>query len=407
MQTCRLKSLAVGALFAVGAFNASLATDALSSSASAEEAGVQAPIVLAQFFNRGEPQGGGETAELLLRVDRLENQIRNLNGQLEQMQFQVRRTEEAMKKFQQDVDFRFQELSGGKGARPAPAAPAPGRRSDLGPDTSADVAEALPGPATAPMRDPGAMASASAPSTVPGGATPRGAGRRDVFDPAANPDAPGAPRPLGSPASASTPLPPVAARGGYPAGPLGVEDDADAPLDLSPDARRRTASGSLAPLGALPGSATPPARQPLTAPGAQVAPNTVTAALPPTTPRDEFDVALFALNQGQFDSAESTFKGFLQRYPKDRLTGEAVYYLGESYFKRGRHRDAAEQYLKISTDYPKTTHAPDALVRLGLSLEKLGAKEQACAFYSEVGRKYPAATTVKASAQREAKRAQC
>jgi TolA-binding protein len=47
------------------------------------------------------------------------------------------------------------------------------------------------------------------------------------------------------------------------------------------------------------------------------------------------------------------------------------------------------------------------MLRLGQSLEKLGAKEQACAFYAEVPRKFPAATTTKASAQREAKRAQC
>ena len=42
------------------------------------------------------------------------------------------------------------------------------------------------------------------------------------------------------------------------------------------------------------------------------------------------------------------------------------------------------------------------------SLEQLGAKEQACAAWGEVGRKYPnAAATIKASADREQKRAQC
>jgi tol-pal system protein YbgF len=118
-------------------------------------------------------------------------------------------------------------------------------------------------------------------------------------------------------------------------------------------------------------------------------------------------MAFFTLEQGRFDAAENGFRTFLQRYPKDSLSGEATYFLGESFFKRGKHRDAAEQYLKISTDFPKTTHAPDALLRLGQSLEKLGAKEQACAFYAEVPRKFPAATAIKASAQREAKRAQC
>ena len=169
-----------------------------------------------------------------------------------------------------------------------------------------------------------------------------------------------------------------------PAGPLGAESDPNAPLDLTGPRARRDATASV------------PAQ-----------PQTSMAALPATTPRDEFDVAVFTLEQGQFDSAENGFKTFLQRYPKDALAGEATYYLGESFFKRGKHRDAAEQYLKITTDYPKTAHAPDAMLRLGQSLEKLGAKEQACAFYAETPRKFPNATTIKASAQREAKRAQC
>ena len=87
---------------------------------------------------------------------------------------------------------------------------------------------------------------------------------------------------------------------------------------------------------------------------------------------------------------------------------DAVFYLGETYFLRNRYREAAEQYLKISTDYSKTAKAPDSLLRLGQSLDKLGAKEQACAAFAEVGRKYPNASAgLRATADREAKRVQC
>ena len=339
-------------------------------------AGVAAPqTASAQLFGR-QQEPAGDTAELTLRIDRLENQVRNLNGQLEQMQFQLRRSEEMLKKFQGDVDFRLQELQPKGGARPA--AGVPQRRSEIepemAPDNNAAVAEVIPAPAMVPRGG----------SALPGSATPRN-GRGDAFDPSANPDAPGAPRALGSAASASTP--PARA---IPSGPLGAENDPNAPLDLmGPRSRRDNVAG----LSAQPSMAQPPQAGP--------------AALPPTTPRDEFDVALFTLEQGQYDSAENSFKTFLQRYPKDTLSGEATYFLGESYFKRGKTRDAAEQYLKISTDYPKTAHAPDAMLRLGQSLEKLGAKEQACAFFAELPRKFPNATSAKASAQREAKRVQC
>jgi tol-pal system protein YbgF len=114
------------------------------------------------------------------------------------------------------------------------------------------------------------------------------------------------------------------------------------------------------------------------------------------------------LKQKQYETAEKSFTTFLQKNPKTRLTTDALYYLGESYYQRGRHREAAEQYLKISTDHGTSARAPDAMLRLGQSLSALGAKEQACATFSEVTRKYPnAATNVKAGAEREAKRVHC
>ena len=107
-------------------------------------------------------------------------------------------------------------------------------------------------------------------------------------------------------------------------------------------------------------------------------------------------------------SAEKSYASFLQKNPKNRLVPEAVFNLGESYFLRGRHREAAEQYLKISTTYSNSSRAPEAMLRLGQSLVSLGAKEQACASFGEVPRKYPnASASVKSSAEREAKKNAC
>ncbi len=98
----------------------------------------------------------------------------------------------------------------------------------------------------------------------------------------------------------------------------------------------------------------------------------------------------------------------MQKYPRDRLVPEATYFLGESYARLGRQREAAEQFLKLSTDYTKSSRAPDALLRLGVALNALGAKEQACATYQEVDRKYPAASPdVRAGVERELKRSRC
>src|SRR6266851_2343286 len=209
-------------------------------------------------------------------------------------------------------------------------------------------------------------------------------GRRgDAFDPAQNPNAPGAPHVLGSTGAppavgARAEEQPVGAPGGRGAG---------APLDLA----------TIAPPGApLPGL--PPRNA-----GASA------ATLPLSqTPRDEYDLAYGYVLRKDYALAEDGFRGFLSKYPSDRLAGDANYWLGESLFQRQRFRDAAEAFLNVSTKYESSGKAPDALLRLGQSLAALGEKEAACASLGEVLRKYPRASAgVKQGVEREQKRVRC
>jgi tol-pal system protein YbgF len=316
-----------------------------------------------------EATSGSDEASLLLRVERLEDQIRQMNGQIEQMQFDNRKLADQLREFRQDVDFRFQE--GGHKGLP--------KRADAG-----DISVAPP-PA-APL--PSDTQSAAIPET------PHSHDGHDAFDPSADPNAPGAPRPLGTtPPSSDLP----------PAGGSANAGDSDAPIDL-PSAGYNTAATPAAP--AAPG-ASPAQPQtssaPVTTPG-----GTVLASAETNPAKEEFDVALGYFKQKDYGDAEHSFSAFLDKNPKTRWTSDALYYLGETYYERGRQREAAEQYLKISTDYADSPRAPEAMLRLGESLQALGAKEQACATFSEVPRKYPnASAAVKAGAEREAKRSQC
>ena len=138
------------------------------------------------------------------------------------------------------------------------------------------------------------------------------------------------------------------------------------------------------------------------------APGAPASTLPPPGPREQLDASNLALRSGELDRAESGYKEFLQRYPTSRLAPEATFNLGDVFARRGRHREAAEQFLKVTTDFPTSAQAPQSLHRLGQSLERLGAKEQACAAWAEVPRKYPsAAQTIRAAAERDIKRASC
>jgi len=253
---------------------------------------------------RGAP---GSPNDLVVRIDRLENQIRQLTGAIEQLQFRNQQLEGQLRRVQEDAEYRFQEL----GAKGTPRTATPGRPP------------VAPGPTGA----------------VPGK-------RGDAFDPSQNPNAPGAPQPLGT---------------------------------------------NIA-------TATPPTNP--NAPG--------TVAITPGSPKDEFDFAYGYVARKDYALAEESLRAFLQKHPTDKLTPEAAYWLGESLFQRQKFRDAAETFLNVSTKYETSPRAPDALFRLGQSLAALGEKEAACASLGEVTRKFPrASANLKQSVEREQKRVRC
>jgi tol-pal system protein YbgF len=231
-----------------------------------------------------------------------------------------------------------------------------------------------------------------------------------VFDPAKNPNAPGAPRVLGTIPSgpqgggAAPPAPGSVAQSNpnYDDDEVGAPGGraAGAPLDLS------TLAGAAATDRALSqGGVTnePPQTPPPQGGGAQV------ATLPPSdSPRDNYDMAYGFMMRKDYALAEDGFRNFLRRFPGDRLVPDARYWLGESMFQRQRYRDAAEAFLGVSTKYETNARAPDALLRLGQSLAAMGEKEAACASLAEVLRKYPrASVAVRQGVDREQKRARC
>ncbi|WP_234680477.1 tol-pal system protein YbgF [Bradyrhizobium monzae] len=313
-----------------------------------------------------------------MRIERLENQLRQLTGQNEELQYRNRQLED-----------RIRQLEGGaQGAAPGqapnvaavpPAQVAPGYR----PQPPQQQQAAQPN-----YEQPQIAAPAPIVQEQPGPGAPGTRRRGDAFDPSQTPNAPGAPRALGGGQQ------PMSTQGGAPGG-----RGAGEPLDLSNNGGRYPQAAAPAQPGY------PPAQQgnPAQAGGPAL------ATLPPSaTPRDEFDLGIGYMQRKDYALAEQTMKNFTAKYPSDPLLGDAQYWLGESYFQRQQYRDSAEAFLAVTTKYDKSAKAPDALLRLGQSLAALKEKEAACAAFGEVGRKYPRASAgVKAAVDREQKRVKC
>ncbi len=59
-----------------------------------------------------------QEAQLTVRVQQLEDNVRTLTGQVEGLQFTLTQMQEQLQKMQDDNEFRFQQLEGGKGGAP-------------------------------------------------------------------------------------------------------------------------------------------------------------------------------------------------------------------------------------------------------------------------------------------------
>lgn len=331
--------------------------------------------------------------DLLVRIDQLEGQLRQLTGMVEQMQYRNAQLEAAVKRLQDDADYRSQGAARSPVAQARPAPP------------PAQVTAGIPAAAVAP----------AAPTATSGR-------RSDAFDPNANPNAPGAPRALGSiyanaPALRSDGGTPVIIAeepvGRVPGQPLDLGAMANtAPADQG-YARVAPPSGdpSYYPRGAPPTSAGIAPRNPPPAgpTGSQMALAAAPPTLPPSSmPRDVFDLGYGYLQRKDYGLAEETFRDFMRKYPSDRLAGDAQFMLGESLYQHQSYRDAADAFLTMSKRYETSPRAPNSLLRLGQSLAALNEKELACATFGEVGRKFPRAPTgVKQSVDREQKRLHC
>ena len=275
-------------------------------------------------------QGDNEGA-LSLRISKLENALRRATGQIEDLQNENRKLSQQLQKFREDVEYR---LSGKTGAAPTP--------------------------------EPTVVANAPGPQALP---RPR---RTDAFDPDANPNAPGAPRPMGTTAPS-------------------------APLTLSSHAPDAPAPPKLLPT---------PLPTPKQAPAEE--PPFVASSVPFSDSKEQFNAAIAAYKAGQYADAEALLKKYIDDNKGTAGVADAVFYIGETYMQRKRAREAAEQYLKVSTEYPKSRYAPDAMVRLGLALAQLGNNEQACATFVEVGKRYPTARAeVRRAADREIQARRC
>jgi tol-pal system protein YbgF len=146
------------------------------------------------------------------------------------------------------------------------------------------------------------------------------------------------------------------------------------------------------------------------APGA--AAGDVAAVVPPTTggetampdeggaPAEEirdYEEAFRRYRSADYPGAIDRFQVFLQTHPSSEYADNALFWMGDSYFKLNDYEQAAVAFDKVVKRFPDGNKVPDALYRQGVSLLEIGkrTKQQktytpaACQIFRRITDEYP------------------
>lgn len=265
----------------------------------------------------GGGSGGSTAADIEIRMEQIEAQMRDLTGKVEQIGNGLEQLKQRVEQINSDFGVRFDQLSGAGAA--GGGAPPPARAS----------------------ADSNRFAAAPAPAGMPPGTVvppPSGGGLNPIFN------------------------------------------------TLSP-----------------PGTA--PARPPGPPPGAEQANAEPRASGSPT---EQFNHAFGLLKQSDYAGAEAAFRAFIDAHPSDPLSGNAQYWLGQTYFARNKYPEAAAAFADSYKRFPKGPKAADNLLYLSLSLAKADQKKNACLALEQLDTSFPnAAPAIRQRAGTEKKRLGC
>jgi len=199
----------------------------------------------------------------------------------------------------------------------------------------------------------------------------------------------------------------------------GADDQNALPCNGTPAQSNPSASAAPAQMGPPPPSNTPIHLAP---PPGVLGTLPTGAPLPQTTaPQDgpplqtasidthpQFDAALNLLAKAQYDEARAAFRAFADAHPKDDLTPQAVYWVGDIAYVQKDYQNAAHAFAEEIKRFPSSPRAPESMLRLGQSLLAMNQKKEGCTFLAALPKTYPAASkTVQAQALGARKAADC
>ncbi len=104
---------------------------------------------------------------------------------------------------------------------------------------------------------------------------------------------------------------------------------------------------------------------------------------------DLYKDAYEALQKGNYEKARKKFEAFLKQYPNTELSGNAQFWIGETYYHKKDFERAILEYEKMITKYPEGGKISAALFKQALAFLELGDKTNARNLLKRIVERFP------------------
>ncbi|MCW8807853.1 MAG: tol-pal system protein YbgF [Rhodanobacter sp.] len=129
-------------------------------------------------------------------------------------------------------------------------------------------------------------------------------------------------------------------------------------------------------------------------------PTAGTASADPAVVQAAYDVAFKALRSGAYAQASRDFRAFIQQYPDQALTPNALYWLGESYYGTTNYAVALTSFQQLLSQFPQSEKVPDAMLKVGYCQYELKQMAEAQATLTMVTTRYPGSRAANLASER-------
>lgn len=105
--------------------------------------------------------------------------------------------------------------------------------------------------------------------------------------------------------------------------------------------------------------------------------------------QESYRQAMSLFEAGRLDESRVAFTEFHNNYPDGDLSDNALFWIGESYYRQGEFARAGKNYGRVIREHPDGNKVPDAYYKLGLVFYNLKKYDAAKEAFRKVVKDYP------------------